>query len=433
MKKRVIIISTVVIAVGVSILNFFNKFDEDKYISKNYNYEILSKKMLASNSFDFGPGGEIYVSQGDSIIKINTDNSKEEFLKKADHLIGELKIKDNNMFFISDDKLISINLKSKEEKIVLDNIPNYGDMNKNKILITDKDLYLSTDSATNSAILSEEDISKNPQNKGDISPIGIEKEGDKNSKSKIGAFFNYSAEKDKEANDEIKEKLSIIGTGSVIKINLETFNSELYAYGLRNILGMDIDNNGDIYATVGGIEENGARPLYGDSDYVYLLDEKYKWYGWPDYSGGDPVNSPRFRKEGKPKQEFLLENHPNSPPAPFYQNDSINALGRLLVDKEEVFGTKDSIIIYDMLNESIVNLNKFGEKKEIIKIKGSFLSDIKFYNGHLYFLDNKNGYLVKVDGVESEDVFKYKFFMLGFTFITMIAILIITIFKNKKY
>lgn len=433
MTKKLIIISTVAVAVGVSILSFFTKFDEDKYISKNYDYEILSKKMLSSNSFDFGQSGEIYVSQGDSIIKINTNNSKEQFLKKTNHLIGELKIKDNTMFFISDDKLFSINLKSKEEKIVLDNIPNYGDMNKNKILITDNELYLSTDSATNSAILSEEDISKNPQNKGDIFPIDISNENNNSSKSKIGAFFNYGLEKDEETNDEIKEKLACIGTGSVIKIDLETFNYELYAYGLRNILGMDIDNHGNIYATVGGIEENGARPLYGDSDYVYLLDENYKWYGWPDYSGGDPVNSPRFRKEGKPKQEFLLENHPNNPPAPFYQNDSISSLGRLLVDKEGLFGAKDSIIIYDMLNESIVSLNKFGEKKEIIKIEGSFLSDMKFNNGQLYFLDNKNGYLVKVVGIQSEDIFKYKFLILGCTFITMIVILIIIIFKNKNY
>jgi glucose/arabinose dehydrogenase len=48
---------------------------------------------------------------------------------------------------------------------------------------------------------------------------------------------------------------------------------------------------------------------------MYRID-KGTWYGWPDYSGGIPVTDPRFRPDGKPAAQFLLANHPNTPPKP---------------------------------------------------------------------------------------------------------------------
>ncbi len=33
------------------------------------------------------------------------------------------------------------------------------------------------------------------------------------------------------------------------------------------------------------MEDEGYRPLSGDSDYIYKIEGKGTWYGWPDYSG----------------------------------------------------------------------------------------------------------------------------------------------------
>jgi glucose/arabinose dehydrogenase len=40
------------------------------------------------------------------------------------------------------------------------------------------------------------------------------------------------------------------------------------------------------------------------------------WYGWPDFSGGEPLTSDRFKPPGKRRPEFLLSAHPNLPPKP---------------------------------------------------------------------------------------------------------------------
>lgn len=417
MKKTSIIISAVILILATSFFIFFNiKFNED-YISESYNYEILSKKLEGAKSFDFYHNGEIYISQGDEIIKINKDNSKEEVLKKEGQNIGEVKISGEKLFFILDEKLMYYNLKTKEEKIILNNIPNYKNVEKNKLLIMDNNLFLTIDSATNAGILNEEDLSLNPNNQGEKYPINLE----------FNEKHTASLSEDKEVENEKKIENKVLSTASVLKIDMNTFESELFAYGIKNILGIDYDCNKKIYITVGGIEESGARPLYGDVDYIYTLTNT--WYGWPDYSGGDPVNSPRFREQGKVKQGFLLKKHPNIPPAPFYQNDEINSLGRLAIDKDGVLGTKDFIIIYDKNEESLISLNKSGEKKELMKIKNSFLSDLKFYNNNFYFLDNKNGYLVEIKCNKKRMVLGSVFFILLLITLTLIIIAISFFFK----
>ena len=36
-----------------------------------------------------------------------------------------------------------------------------------------------------------------------------------------------------------------------------------------------------------------VRGIKNDRDYIYEINGD-RWYGWPDYSGGDPITSPRF-------------------------------------------------------------------------------------------------------------------------------------------
>ena len=61
------------------------------------------------------------------------------------------------------------------------------------------------------------------------------------------------------------------------------------------------------------MENIGDRPINRDFDYLYKI-EKGKWYGWPDYSGGDLISSPRF-KDNEKKSRIIL-NPPNKTVAP---------------------------------------------------------------------------------------------------------------------
>jgi glucose/arabinose dehydrogenase len=69
-------------------------------------------------------------------------------------------------------------------------------------------------------------------------------------------------------------------------------------------VGVTVDDAGEVYVVESG----------------YSYGEKFvtpgTWYGWPDFSGGMPVNTKRFAVPGKDPIAFLLDKHPNEPPKP---------------------------------------------------------------------------------------------------------------------
>src|SRR5699024_1591834 len=46
---------------------------------------------------------------------------------------------------------------------------------------------------------------------------------------------------------------------------------------------------------------------------------KDRWYGFPDYTGGEPVTEAKFKPKNGPQPEFLLQSHPMQPRKPFAQ------------------------------------------------------------------------------------------------------------------
>jgi glucose/arabinose dehydrogenase len=105
-------------------------------------------------------------------------------------------------------------------------------------------------------------------------------------------------------------------SGGILRANLDGTKLELYAWGFRNPSYMKFDEAGQLFVSNNGYEVRGSRPI------ANALDEFFNvipgiWHGWPDYSGGEPVNIPRFKPEGAMQPEFLIKNHPNMPPLPF--------------------------------------------------------------------------------------------------------------------
>ena len=70
------------------------------------------------------------------------------------------------------------------------------------------------------------------------------------------------------------------------------------------------------------MEDSGVRAVKDDVDYIYDIKER-AWYGWPDFSGGDPITSPRF-SDGTNKLSFVIANHPTEVTlGPRYQHDKV--------------------------------------------------------------------------------------------------------------
>ena len=98
-------------------------------------------------------------------------------------------------------------------------------------------------------------------------------------------------------------------SGSVLRANLDGTDLELIAWGLRNPFRLRFDQNNQLWAGNHGADVRGSRPIANCPDEFQLI-RPYSWYGWPDYTGGQPVTLPKFRPANAPQPQFLWAEHP---------------------------------------------------------------------------------------------------------------------------
>jgi glucose/arabinose dehydrogenase len=89
---------------------------------------------------------------------------------------------------------------------------------------------------------------------------------------------------------------------------------DVYAWGMRNVIGVAWDADGVMYAGVNGFDVRGSRPVNDEYDATYRIDEG-AWYGWPDFSAAlEPVSDPKF-------------DSPDSLQAPYFIGDEAQPKG----------------------------------------------------------------------------------------------------------
>lgn len=115
--------------------------------------------------------------------------------------------------------------------------------------------------------------------------------------------FNPFGEKSKEIKGEVK------ASGTILSMNLDGSELEVYAWGLRNPFGVVWGPDGELYVTDNAYDERGSRPIANARDNIYKIQED-AWYGFPDFSSGIPVTDSQFRSERGPRIKFLMKDHP---------------------------------------------------------------------------------------------------------------------------
>jgi glucose/arabinose dehydrogenase len=103
--------------------------------------------------------------------------------------------------------------------------------------------------------------------------------------------------------------------GAILKIPAGGGPPALVAWGLRNPYGLAFASDGTLYVTDNSYDERGSRPVWGTGDLLIRI-EPGRWYGWPDYHGDQPLSSALYDPPGGPRPEFLLQEHPDTPPPP---------------------------------------------------------------------------------------------------------------------
>jgi glucose/arabinose dehydrogenase len=111
-------------------------------------------------------------------------------------------------------------------------------------------------------------------------------------------------------------KGSVPCTGAILRVPIHGGQIEMVSWGLRNPYGLAVANDGRVYITENAFDDRGSRPVWGAGDVLWEMQEG-KWYGWPDFSEGKPIeNDEEFKAPSERKVKPLLKEHPNEPPKP---------------------------------------------------------------------------------------------------------------------
>ncbi|GEO03609.1 hypothetical protein AAE02nite_12730 [Adhaeribacter aerolatus] len=209
---------------------------------------------------------------------------------------------------------------------LVQNLPSSGDhFTTGPVISPDGYLYFGQGTATNSGVVGPDNyqfgwLKRNPDFHDipcqDITLTGQNFESDNpltpdtKDKTVTGPFSKFGTPAT--AGQVIKGQLPC--SGAIMRLPVAGGNLELVAWGFRNPFGMAFGPGNTLFVTDNGYDTRGSRPIYGSGDYLWAI-KPGTWYGWPDYSDGNPLNTSDY-ETGKQDPKFILAKHPNKPPKP---------------------------------------------------------------------------------------------------------------------
>jgi glucose/arabinose dehydrogenase len=210
--------------------------------------------------------------------------------------------------------------------VLVDKLPSLGDHHTNGPAIgTDGYLYFGQGTATNSGVVGPDNadfgwLTRNAQFHDipcqDITLRGENFSSDnplteaKDDKVTTGAFSAFGTPS--QAGQVVKGQLPC--TGAIMRVPLRGGPLELVAWGLRNPFGLAFHPDGRLFTTENAYDTRGSRPTYGTGDVLWEV-KPGAWYGWPDFSAGQPMNTSDYETPQK-DPSFLLAQHPPIPVKP---------------------------------------------------------------------------------------------------------------------
>lgn len=301
----------------------------DIMLPKGYKIEVFAEGLNTPSCIIFTKAGDLYIADtGYTNGRPNLQKyTKGHFEIVADNfkvpLIGINSYKDD--IYVSHRGTITVLKADGSRKDVIDGLPSYGDYSNCRVAFgMDGKMYFGIGTATNSGVVGLDNnwllehpffhdypgsyiilTGQNFPTKNVLVPQG-------NETAYTGAFCHYG---ESNVPNEIRKK-ETRASGGILRSNPDGTNMELLAWGLRSISYLHFDNSDRLFASNDGYDIRGSRPIANAPDeFVQIVPGK--WYGWPDYSGGEPLTLPKFKPEGGRQPEFLLVNHPEVPSKPY--------------------------------------------------------------------------------------------------------------------
>ena len=427
MKKflKFVVFSVIIVVLAFGLYKFSNQYKMNS-LKNNISWSVDSKNCKNAVAFDKDDKKNTYIAY-DNYIKVIKEDGREEVLLQSKSLkIENIIFYNSKLYFISKDNLNEYDLKNKKLKSILENIPCEGKYLDRNLIIKDSKLLLSIGSVTNSGIASLDNNYSKDNIPYDKSSVDITLNGINYGEKKTGAFMPYG----NSSENGQKIRAENLPNSCVIEINLENNKPTLYASGIRNIKGWDLDNEGKLIGIIGGMENVGERPVNRDFDYLYKID-KGKWYGWPDFSGGDPISSPRFK--GEKTISPIIANPPNkivSPP--IYQYTDVGTIKYLAIDKEGKILDKNTKIYFDLKENIIGAITQDNIKFDLLKLRDeSQIRGIRYSEGDIVILDSGIGCIYKLQSNDSN--LKFNLPRSVYIFIAALLLTLICLVIRKLY
>ncbi len=212
-------------------------------------------------------------------------------------------------------------------KALISGLPSFGDHHTNGPVVSGGYLYFGQGTATNAGVVGKDNadfgwLKRKPDFHdipcADVTLAGINYETENmltdnpDDQVSTGAFVPFG--ETTSPGQVVKGRVPC--SGAILRVPLRGGDAELVAWGLRNPFGLAIAPDGKLYTTDNAFDERGSRPVWGAGDVLWEVTEG-AWYGWPDFSAGQPIASDKEFKAptGRPLKA-LLQKHPGNPPEP---------------------------------------------------------------------------------------------------------------------
>lgn len=338
---------------------------------QGYRVEALITGLSFPSAISFGPGGELYLAESGGVagttvatprvLRIDPDRSVNEIGRLENPIVGL--VYRNGELLIGEDgpapRILRVTAEG-ELQILVDGLPGGGDYGLSGLSLDSSGaLLFGLGTRTNSGVVGLDNaargwVARNPEwadvAGADVTLAGVNYVTAQPSlrgtaRVTTGGFKPLGARSER---GETVRGSNRCG-GAVYRLGAEVTerggaDPERLAWGLRNPIGVACSPDGRIFATEGGMEERGSRPIAGAPDNLWEI-RPGSYYGWPDFASGIPVTEARFRLPGHPQPRRLLEGAPQVAGIPAATFAARSGVGRLDFCASDAFGFVGDVLV----------------------------------------------------------------------------------------
>ncbi|NLK96401.1 MAG: hypothetical protein GX275_14645 [Clostridiales bacterium] len=385
MKKYIkfILILIIISIISFSVFKYTDKY-KIKILKNSMQCSVITKGVNSAKAIAIDENKNLYIAIKDSIKVIDNEGIEKIIIKNLGGEIEDIKYKNNSIYIISGEKLIEYSIKDRSLDILINSMPYSGNNISRKLLCYEDKLLIAIGSKTNSGIDSNGEVENISEGRGDLI------------------------------------------NGGLYEFNTKTKEITSFASGIRGITGMDINSKGEIIALFSGINNNDERKINRDTDYIYKVD-KGEWYGFPDFSGGNYITSPRFK--GNTLVEPILKTPVKKiVKGPLMEGNTLDSLNEMAIDSEGKVLERDGILYCNNKDKLISAFLDENIKINILKLQNkSKIEDIIYDSNGFYILDSGVGIIYLLHEKEIFNAFFLEtivWILIGILFFSILTIII---------